>query len=125
MLNLSVQNVGLPEARIILSQATIYLATSPKSNSSYMAINKAQSLLKKTGNLPVPLHLRGAYTSFNKDLGYGKDYKYSHDYPGNFVVQNYLPEEVEGQLLYDPARNAREEAFRKDLKEKWKKKYGY
>ncbi|NBC06538.1 MAG: AAA family ATPase [Bacteroidetes bacterium] len=121
----SVQAVGLPEARIILSQATIYVASSPKSNSAYMAINQAQALVKKTGNLPVPLHLRNAPTQLMKELDYGKDYKYAHDYPGNFAEQNFLPDEVQGTALFQPQSNAAEEKMRKQLKQWWKDRYGY
>ncbi|MEL7119479.1 MAG: replication-associated recombination protein A [Bacteroidota bacterium] len=103
------QAVGWPESRIILSQATIYLATSPKSNSAYLAINKAQALVKQTGNLPVPLHLRNAPTQLMKELNYGKGYKYPHDFPGNFVEQQYRPEEVEKVKLYEPQQNPAEQ----------------
>jgi len=122
----AVQAVGFPEARIILSQATVYLATSPKSNSAYMAINKAQSIVKKTGNLPVPLHLRNAPTQLMKQLDYGKDYLYSHDYPGNFVQQQYLPDELEGQQIFEPQENNPSEKKIKDrLQQQWKGKYKY
>lgn len=121
----AIQTVGLPEARIILSQATLYLATSPKSNSAYMAINHALQIVKQTGDLNVPPHLCGAYTAFNKDLGYGKEYKYAHDYPGSFVQQEYLPNELKGQIIYNPNDNSREELYRKDLQNKWNKKYTY
>lgn len=117
--------IGYPEARIILSQTTTYLASSPKSNAAYMAINTAMHTVKNTGNLDVPLHLRGAYTPLNKELGYGKEYKYSHDFPGNFVTQEYLPKELEGKTFYNPGKNAREEELRKRLKLYWKNKYGY
>lgn len=122
----AVQAVGFPEARIILSQATVYLATSPKSNSAYMAINKAQSIVKKTGNLPVPLHLRNAPTQLMKQLDYGKDYLYSHDYPGNFVQQQYLPDELEGQRIFDPQdNNPSEKKIKERLQQQWKGKYKY
>ena len=122
----AVQAVGFPEARIILSQATVYLATSPKSNSAYMAINKAQSIVKKTGNLPVPLHLRNAPTQLMKQLDYGKDYLYSHDYPGNFVQQQYLPDELEGQHIFDPQdNNPSERKIKERLQQQWKGKYKY
>ncbi len=122
----AVQAVGFPEARIILSQATVYLATSPKSNSAYMAINKAQSIVKKTGNLPVPLHLRNAPTQLMKQLDYGKDYLYSHDYPGNFVQQQYLPDELEGQHIFDPQdNNPSEKKIKERLQQQWKGKYKY
>ena len=122
----AVQAVGFPEARIILSQATVYLATSPKSNSAYMAINKAQSIVKKTGNLPVPLHLRNAPTQLMKQLDYGKDYMYSHDYPGNFVQQQYLPDELEGQHIFEPQdNNPSERKIKERLQQQWKGKYKY
>lgn len=116
--------VGYPEARIILSQCTIYLATSPKSNASYMAINKAQQLVKQTGDLSVPLHLRNAPTKLTKDLGYGNEYKYAHDYEGNFVVQEFLPKEIENTALYQPGNNAKEHSIRAFLKKLWRK-YNY
>ncbi len=121
----AVQAVGFPEARIILSQAVIYLATSPKSNSAYMAINEAQALVRKTGSLPVPLHLRNAPTHLMKELDYGKGYKYAHDYPGNFVEQEFLPEEARGGRLFDPQGNPPEENIRKRLRQLWKERYGY
>lgn len=122
----AVQAVGFPEARIILSQATVYLATSPKSNSAYMAINKAQAIVKKTGNLPVPLHLRNAPTQLMKQLDYGKDYLYSHDYPGNFVQQQYLPDELEGQHIFEPQdSNPSERKIKERLQQHWKGKYKY
>jgi len=117
--------VGNPESRIILSQCAIYLATSPKSNSSYMAINQAQELVTKTGNLPVPLHLRNAPTKLMKDLDYGKSYKYAHNYAGNFAEQNFLPDEIDGTKLYEPGQNQREFSIREFLKKLWGKKYGY
>lgn len=117
--------VGLPEARIILSQAAVYLASSPKSNASYLAINAAQELVRKTGDLPVPLHLRNAPTRLMKSLEYGKDYQYSHNFPGHFADQEYLPEAVEGTQLYNPAKNAAEEQARERLKAWWKEKYGW
>lgn len=121
----AVQAVGLPEARIILSQAAIYLATSPKSNSAYMAINNAQELVRKSGNLPIPLHLRNASTGLMKQLGYGKGYRYAHDFPGNFVVQEFLPDEVSGTKLFEPQQNPAEEKIKQKLKQDWKEKYGY
>ena len=117
----AINTVGWPEARIILSQTTIYLATSPKSNSAYMAINNAQALVKKTGNLPVPLHLRNAPTKLMKDLDYGKKYKYAHDYPGNFVMQDYLPEEVKNSKLYSPQNNPAESKVKERMGKMWKK----
>ncbi|MEO1516151.1 MAG: replication-associated recombination protein A [Bacteroidota bacterium] len=121
----AIQAVGMPEARIILSQAAVYLACSPKSNGSYMAINRAQALVRQTGNLPVPLAVRNAPTKLLKDMGYGKEYKYAHDYPGNFAPVEFLPEEISGTTLYDPSNNPTEERFRQFLKARWKEKYGY
>ena len=120
-----VNTIGYPEARIILSQCVTYLATSPKSNASYMAINKAQQLVKQTGNLPVPLHLRNAPTKLMKDLGYGADYQYAHNGAGNFANQEYLPNEVKNTKFYEPGNNAREEGIRKFLKSRWDDKYNY
>lgn len=120
----AVQVVGFPEARIILGQAVVYLATAPKSNSAYMGINNAQSLVKKTGDLPVPLHLRNAPTQLMKDLKYGEKYKYAHDFPGNFVDQEFLPEEVKGTKLFEPQKNRAEMGIRERLK-KWWQKYKY
>ncbi|RXQ88068.1 replication-associated recombination protein A [Ancylomarina salipaludis] len=119
----SVNLVGMPESRIILSEVAIYLATSAKSNASYLAIGKAQALVRETGNLSVPLHLRNAPTRLMKDLGYGKEYKYSHDYPGNFVDQDYLPEEIANQRLYIPQNNASEIKILERLKFWWKKRF--
>lgn len=121
----AVSVIGYPEARIVLSQTATYLASSAKSNAAYMAINKAQQIVKNQGDLQVPLHLRGAYTELNKDLGYGAQYKYSHDYPGNFVTQEFLPDEIKGAKLYDPGENAREKEMRARLKSLWKNKYEY
>lgn len=121
----SVTKIGWPESRIILSQTAIYLATSPKSNAAYASIKKAQSLVKKTGNLPVPLHLRNAPTGLMKEIGYGKNYQYAHDHDDNFVDLEYLPDEIKGQRLFDPGMNPRETEMRRKLKEQWKKKYGY
>ncbi len=121
----AINKIGWPEGRIILSQAAVYLATSPKSNSTYMAIDEALSLVKKTGDLPVPLHIRNAPTKLMKEIGYGKDYKYAHGYEGNFVELEFLPEKLKGHKFYEPGRNAREEDTRKWLKSKWKGKYGY
>lgn len=119
--------VGFPEARIILSQATVYLATSPKSNSSYLAIGAAQQKVRQTGTLPVPLHLRNAPTKLMKQLNYGKGYKYSHDFgPDNFAEQEYLPDEISGTTFFEPQRNnPSEEKIRAFLKKRWRKKYGY
>ena len=121
----AVQMIGLPEARIILSQTVAYLASSVKSNASYEAISKASFLVKETGDLPVPLHLRNAPTKLMKDMDYGKGYKYSHSYEGSFEEQEYLPEKIAGAQLYNPGDNAREAELRKYLKEKWGGKYGY
>ncbi|PJB14477.1 MAG: AAA family ATPase, partial [Flavobacteriales bacterium CG_4_9_14_3_um_filter_32_8] len=121
----AVNVIGMPESRIILSQATVYLATSPKSNASYEAIGNAQQLVKQTGNLSVPLHLRNAPTKLMKDIGYGADYKYSHSYEGNFKAQEYLPDEIKGTKLYEPGKNAKEDSIRKFLKDNWKDKYDY
>ncbi|MCF8246974.1 MAG: replication-associated recombination protein A [Saprospiraceae bacterium] len=117
--------VGFPEARIILSQCAIYLATSPKSNSAYMAIKQAQQLVRETGTLSVPLHIRNAPTKLMKDLDYGKGYQYAHDFEKNFVPQEFLPEEIQGKRLYEPSRNASEDRLRQWLKERWKEKYGF
>lgn len=120
----AVQAVGFPEARIILGQAVVYLATSPKSNSAYLGINKAQALVKQTGDLPVPLHLRNAPTQLMKDLKYGEKYQYAHDFPGNFVDQEFLPEAIKGTKLFEPQQNRPEMSIRERLREWWKK-YGY
>lgn len=119
----AVNVIGNPEARIILSETAVYLAVSPKSNSTYMAINEALSLVKKTGNLPVPLHLRNAPTKLMKDLDYGKEYKYAHSYEGNFVDQDFLPEEIRDVTLYQPGNNATEKKIYDELKKKWNNKY--
>ncbi|NUQ23775.1 MAG: replication-associated recombination protein A [Saprospiraceae bacterium] len=121
----AVHTIGMPEARIILSQAAIYLATSPKSNAAYVAISEAMALVGQTGSLPVPLHLRNAPTSLMKQLQYGKGYKYAHDYPGNFIEQEFLPAEIAGKCFYNPQHNAAEEKLRQKLKAEWKEKYGY
>ncbi len=121
----AVSVIGYPESRILLSQCTVYLATSPKSNSSYMAIGKAQQVIKQTGDLSVPIHLRNAPTKLMKELGYGEDYKYSHDYANNFVNQEFLPQEISGTVFYEPGQNARENATREFLKNRWKLKYNY
>ncbi len=119
----AINRVGWPEGRIILSQTTIYLATSPKSNSAYMAINEAQALVRQTGNLPVPLHLRNAPTKLMKELGYGVKYKYSHDYENNFVEQDFMPEEIKNHRLYTPQKNAQEIKILERLKMLWKRRY--
>ena len=121
----AIHQIGWPESRIILSEATIYLATSPKSNSAYAAIKAAQDLVHKTGDLPVPLHIRNAPTKLMKELGYGKDYKYAHNYDQNFAEQEYLPEDITGSSLYQPQENSREDQILKLLKTLWKDKYGY
>lgn len=115
--------IGNPESRIILSETAVYLAVSPKSNSTYMAINEALTLVKKTGNLPVPLHLRNAPTKLMKDLDYGKEYKYAHSYEGNFVEQDFLPEEIKEVKLYQPGNNATEKKIYEELKKKWNNRY--
>jgi len=121
----AVNVIGYPEARIILSQCVTYLASSAKSNAAYEAINKAQSLVKQTGDLPVPLHIRNAPTKLMKNIGYGKDYQYSHGYEGNFSPQEYFPDQLSGTKLYDPGKNAAEEKLREKLRQNWKDKYNY
>jgi putative ATPase len=121
----AVSTIGYPESRIILSQCAIYLATSPKSNASYLAISKAQKMVKQTGDLPVPIHLRNAPTKLMKELGYGEEYKYSHDYTNNFTEQEFLPDEIVNTPFYDPGNNSRENGTREFLKNRWKGKYGY
>ncbi len=121
----AVSIIGYPESRIILSQCAIYLANSAKSNASYQAIGNAQELVRKTGDLPVPFPLRNAPTKLMKELDYGKNYKYSHNYENSFVSQEFLPEEISNTKLYEPGNNARENAFREVLKNKWKNKYDY
>jgi putative ATPase len=120
----SVHAIGLPESRIILSETTIYLASSPKSNSAYAAINKAQDIVRKTGNLAVPLHLRNAPTKLMKDLGYGKEYKYAHSYDDHFVNENYFPLELKDKEIYQPGENPREGEIRERLKRLWKGRFG-
>jgi len=121
----AVNVIGMPESRILLSQTAVYLATSPKSNASYQAIKTAQDLVRNTGNLSVPLHIRNAPTKLMKDIGYGNGYKYSHGYEGNFETQEYLPEEIKGTKLYEPGKNAKEESMKNFLKSKWGNKYNY
>jgi len=121
----AVHKIGMPEARIILSQCATYLATSPKSNSAYKAIDEALKMVKNGGALPVPLHLRNAPTALMKDLDYGKDYQYSHSSPGNFSDQEFLPTEISGQKLFEPGQNPRENEIRVRLRAWWKEKYGY
>ena len=121
----AVEMIGYPECRIILSQTVIYLASSPKSNASYRAIDDALLKVKQTGDLPVPLHLRNAPTKLMKELNYGKEYEYAHQYEKNFVQLEYLPETIAGERFYNPGSNAREEEMRKFLKIRWTEKYGY
>jgi len=121
----AVNKIGNPEARIILSQCAVYLASSPKSNASYEAIANALAAVQQYGDLPVPLHIRNAPTKLMKNLGYGKNYEYSHSYANNFSPQEYLPKEIAGKKFYEPGKNAREEELRKFLKSLWKDKYGY
>ena len=121
----AVNKIGYPESNLILSQCTIYLASSPKSNSATVAIGKASAAVREHGDLPVPLHIRNAPTSLMKKLDYGKGYKYSHDYNENFSDQEYLPNDISGKKFYEPGSNAREEELRKYLKNLWKEKYGY
>jgi putative ATPase len=121
----AVNKIGFPEGRIILSQCATYLASSPKSNASYEAIGMALDLVRRTGDLPVPLHLRNAPTKLMKNMGYGDNYKYAHTYENNFVEQEFLPEKVSGTVLYNPGPNAREHELRQFLKQRWGKKYGY
>ena len=121
----AVNKIGWPESRIILSQTVTYLASSTKSNAAVAAIDAAQSLVQKTGDLPVPLHLRNAPTKLMKEIGYGDGYKYAHAFEGNFVEQEFLPEQISGTKLYDPQDNPRERELRKNLRDKWKEKYGY
>ncbi len=121
----AIEKIGMPEGRIILSQCAIYLAASAKSNASYLAIDKALDLVKKTGNLPVPLQLRNAPTKLMKELDYGKNYKYAHDYKNNFVAQKFLPEEIEGTSFYKPGNSDREQAFSTRLKSLWNDKYDF
>lgn len=121
----AVQVIGYPEADIILSQCVTYLASSPKSNASYVAIKQAHELVRQTGDLPVPIHLRNAPTKLMKEQGYGKEYKYAHDYENNFVEQEFLPDKIKGRKLFEPGNNARENELRTRLKKLWKSKYGY
>lgn len=117
--------IGMPESRIVLSQCVIYLASSPKSNSAYMAINKAQKLVRETGDLEVPLSLRNAPTKLMKDLDYGKAYPYAHDYKGNFAYHNFLPESISNENLYQTAENAKEKQLKAFLDNRWKDKYEF
>jgi len=121
----AVNTIGFPEARIILSQCATYLAASPKSNAAYEAIGKAQEIVKRSGDLPVPLHLRNAPTQLMKELGYGKEYLYAHQFSNNFIQQEFLPEDLTGTTFYVPGNNPRENELRNYLKNLWKDKYGY
>jgi putative ATPase len=121
----AVNVIGWPESRIILSEAAIYLATSPKSNAAYMAIENALGAIRETGDLPVPLHIRNAPTTLMKDIGYGKDYKYAHSYQGNFIPDNFLPDELKGTVFYDPGKSPKEDEIRKRLAIMWKDHYRY
>jgi putative ATPase len=121
----AVQVIGYPESEIILSQTAVYLATSPKSNASYKAIKEAKELVRKTGNLPVPLHLRNAPTKLMKDLNYGREYQYAHNFENNFANQEYMPSEISGQILYNPGNNPKENKIKEFLKHLWKGKYKY
>lgn len=121
----AIQKIGMPEGRIILSQTAVYLATSPKSNASYVAIDEAIALAEKTAHLPVPLHLRNAPTKLMKEIGYGKNYQYAHNFEGNFIKQNFLPDELKGHKIYEPSQNARENEIRRQLQHWWKDWYAY
>src|SRR5690554_60429 len=121
----AVSVIGYPESRILLSQCAIYLATSPKSNASYVAIGKAQAAVKQTGDLTIPIHLRNAPTKLMKELGYGEEYKYSHDYPGNFAYQEYLPDDLANTPFYEPGDNAKEKQTKDFLRMRWQGKYNY
>jgi len=121
----AVHVIGYPEARIILAQCAIYLAGSPKSNASYLAIGEAQEMVRKYGDLPVPLHIRNAPTRLMKDFDYGKEYKYAHNFQMNFADQEYLPDKIKGTKIYEPGNNLREDELRKFWQERWKDKYGY
>ena len=121
----TIHKIGWPEGRIILSQTTVYLATSPKSNSTYVAIKNAQDLVRETGDLPVPLHLRNAPTQLMKKMGYGQNYQYPHEQKDHFVIEEYLPEEISGKLLWEPDNNTKENEIRNRMKSHWKNKYKY
>ncbi|MEA5429523.1 replication-associated recombination protein A [Arcicella lustrica] len=121
----TIRAVGMPEARIVLSQTVIYLATSAKSNSAYLAIDQALAMVRETGNLPVPLHLRNAPTKLMKQLDYGKNYKYAHNYEGNFVKQQFLPEEVKNTKFFEPQQNPAEEKIKQKLRQDWGEEYDY
>jgi putative ATPase len=119
----AVENIGWPESRILLSQCTIYLATSPKSNSVYVAIDDAIAQVKKSGDVPVPLALRNSPTKLMKELGYGAEYQYSHNGQGNFIYQEFLPESLSGTVFYKPANNSKEEQIKQWLDARWGEKY--
>ena len=121
----AVKMIGYPESRIVLSQTVVYLATSPKSNASYVAIDAALDLADKTAHLPVPLHLRNAPSKLMKEIGYGQNYQYAHSYEGNFALQNFMPDELKGTKLYEPSQNARENEIRKQLQKWWQGWYDY
>jgi len=121
----AVSTIGYPESRIILSQCATYLACSPKSNAAYKAIKNAQQLVKQTGDLSVPLEIRNAPTKLMKELGYGNNYKYAHNYDNNFAAQEFLPDKIRNTIIYEPGNNAREKAQREFLKQRWKEKYDY
>ena len=119
----TLQKIGWPEGRIVLAEATVYLATSPKSNSTYVAINKAMAVVRETGNLPVPLHLRNAPTSLMKELDYGKNYKYAHDFEDNFVEDNFFPEQLKQKSFWEPQNNATENKLKEWMKKLWKNRF--
>lgn len=119
----AVEKIGWPEGRIPLAEATVYLATSPKSNSSYSALDEAIAEVRKSGNLPVPLHLRNAPTKLMKQLGYHEGYKYAHDYAGNFVDQQYLPNEIRSRIFWIPQSNPQEERMKERMEKLWQRKY--
>ncbi len=121
----AIKAIGMPEGRIILSQVAVYLATSPKSNASYLAIDEAIALAERTAHLPVPIHLRNAPTKLMKQIGYGKEYQYAHAHEGNFALQNFLPDDLKGHKLYEPGQNAREAEIRRSLQKWWGDWYGY
>jgi putative ATPase len=121
----AVHKIGMPESRIILSQAAVYLASSPKSNASYMAIEDAIGEVHRTGDLPVPLHIRNAPTKLMKEIGYGKNYKYAHSFEGNFIDMEFLPDKIKGTKFYEPGKNKKEEELRTWLRARWKEKYNY
>jgi putative ATPase len=121
----AVTMIGYPEAEIILSQCVVYLATSAKSNASYVAIKKARKLVQETGDLPVPMAIRNAPTKLMKEMGYGQQYKYAHDFPGNFIPMEFMPETISGTQLYTPGNNPREDELRRKMQQYWKEKYGY